>query len=113
MSRKKFKIRLFEKLKNKTECFNVKKINKLFFYRNADYKINLILETKFLTKKVYGLFRNQTFVIKVYINNILKKNFIRSNFFYFATLILIIKKFKKNLRVCINYRTLNVFIIKN
>ena len=43
----------------------------------------------------------------------LKKSFIRSSFFYFATPVLVIKKFEKNLRVCINYRILNVFIIKN
>ena len=49
--RKKFKIRFFEKFKNKVECFNVKKINKLFFYRNVNHKIDLISKTKLLTKK--------------------------------------------------------------
>ena len=95
MLRKKFKTRFFEKFKNKIECFDVKKINKLFFYCNINHKIDLIFKAKFSTKKVYGLFKNQIFVIKTYINNILKKNFIRSNFFYFATLVLIIKKLKK------------------
>ena len=113
ISRKKFKIRFFKKFKNKIECFDVKKVNKLFFYRNVNHKIDLITKTKFLTKKIYDLFKNQIFVIKVSINNILKKDFIRLIFFYFATFVLIIKKFKKNFRICINYWTLNTFIIKN
>ena len=43
----------------------------------------------------------------------LMKNFIRLSLSYYATPVLIIKKFKKNLKVCVNYQTLNVLIIKN
>ena len=43
----------------------------------------------------------------------LKKNFIRRNSSNYATLVLIIKKFDENFRVYINYKTLNVLIIKN
>ena len=47
MSRKKLRIHFFEKFKNKTKCFDVKKTNKLLFRRDYDYKINLIFEIKF------------------------------------------------------------------
>ena len=47
MSRKKLRIYFFEKFKNKTKCFDVKKTNKLLFRRDYDYKINLIFEIKF------------------------------------------------------------------
>ena len=113
MSRKKLRVHLFEKLKNKTECFDVKKANKLSSRRDHDHKINLIFEVKPRAQKVYELIKNQVFVIKTYVNEMLKKNFIRSSFFRFAVFVLIIKKFEKGLRVCINYRSLNALIIKN
>ena len=43
----------------------------------------------------------------------LDKNFIRNNFFYFSTSILIVKKSKKSFRICVNYRALNALTIKN
>ena len=113
MSRKKLRIYFFEKLKNKTKCFDVKKANKLLFRRDYDHKINLILEIKFRAQKIYELIKNQALIIKTYVNEMLKKNFIRSSFFRFAILVLIIKKFEKNFRVCINYKSLNALIIKN
>ena len=58
MLRKKLRIHFFEKFKNKTKCFNVKKTNKLSFRRNYDHKINLIFEIKFRTQKIYELIKN-------------------------------------------------------
>ena len=43
----------------------------------------------------------------------LKKNFIRFNLSYYVAFVLIIKKFEKSFRMCINYQTFNAFIIKN
>ena len=43
----------------------------------------------------------------------LTKNFIRLNLSYYAVFVLIIKKFKEDLRICVNYRAFNVLIIKN
>ena len=111
--RKKLRARLLEKLKNKVECFDVKKTNKLSRRRDQNYKINLIFETKFLFQKVYNLIKNQVIVIKIYVNKMLTKNFIRSNLSYYAISVLIIKKFKKDFKMCVNYRAFNVLIIKN
>ena len=113
MSRKKLRAHLFEELKNKTECFDVKKANKLSSRRDYDHKINLILEVKLRTQKVYELAKNQAFVIKAYVNEMLKKGFIRSSSFRFAAPVLVVKKFGEGLRVCIDYRSLNALIIKN
>ena len=41
----------------------------------------------------------------------LKKNYIRINIFSYITLILIVKKFDDDLRICVNYRALNALII--
>ena len=113
MSRKKFRIYFFEKFKNKTKCFNVKKTNKLLFRRNYDYKINLIFKIKFRTQKIYELIKNQILIIKTYVNEMLKKKFIRLNFFRFAIFVLIIKKFEIFFQICINYKLFNALIIKN
>ena len=43
----------------------------------------------------------------------LKKNYIQLNIFSYITFVLIVKKFDDNLRICVNYRTLNVLIIRN
>ena len=52
-------------------------------------------------------------MIKQYIDKMLKKDFIRFSKFDYAIFVLIIKKFEKNLRICVNYRVLNALIIKN
>ena len=42
-----------------------------------------------------------------------EKDFIKHNFSFFVILIFIIKKSKKEFRVCVNYKTFNELIIKN
>ena len=59
------------------------------------------------------MLRQQTLIIKKYIDNILKKNFIRLNFFEYVALVLIVKKSKNKFRVCVNYKALNAITIKN
>ena len=112
-SLKNFRKRFSNELKNKIICFDVKKTNKLFRYHDANHKINLISKIKLSTKKVYDLTKDQVFVIKTYVNEMLKKSFIQRNSSNYTTLVLIIKKFDEDFRVCVNYRTLNVLIIKN
>ena len=43
----------------------------------------------------------------------LEKNFIRSSNFEYAASVLIVKKFERELRICVDYRALNALIIKN
>ena len=43
----------------------------------------------------------------------LKKGYIQSNIFLYTAFILIIKKFDDDLRIYVNYRALNVLIIRN
>lgn len=43
----------------------------------------------------------------------LKKSFIRKSIFQYATSIFIMKKSKKKLKICVDYKTLNVLTIKN
>ena len=43
----------------------------------------------------------------------LDKKFIRSNFSNFVVSILFVKKFDENLKMCVDYKALNVLTIKN
>ena len=67
----------------------------------------------FSIKRAYDIFKNQIFVIKKYINEILKKRYIKFNLLFYITPILIIKKFDKKLRIHVDYRVFNAFIILN
>ena len=64
-------------------------------------------------KKIYELFQNQTIIVKNYIDKILKKKYIRYNKFDYFFSLLLIKKFDKKLKICVNYKILNAIIIKN
>ena len=52
-------------------------------------------------------------MVKRYINNILKKKYIKFNIFLYAALVLIVKKPNGKLRVCVNYKAFNALTIKN
>ena len=52
-------------------------------------------------------------MFKKYLNNNLVKKFIRSNHSLVASLVFFIRKLNEDLRFCVNYRALNVIIIKN
>ena len=51
--------------------------------------------------------------MKKYVNKIFEKGYIKRNISPYATLILIIKKLNKGLRIYINYKILNILIIRN
>lgn len=82
-------------------------------HRNINYCINLINEAILFAKKIYSLSREQATIVKKYIDNILKKKYIQSSVSFYVALILIVKKSNSNLRVCIDYRALNILTIKN
>ena len=65
------------------------------------------------TKKVFGISREQVTVVKKYINNILRKDYIRPSILPYTAPVLIVKKLDRNLRVCVDYRALNSLTIKN
>ena len=51
--------------------------------------------------------------MKKYIDEILRKKYIKSNIFFYVISILIVKKFNNRLRFYVNYRAFNIFIIFN
>ena len=113
MSRKKLRAHLPEELKDKAKCFDAKKANKLPPRRDHDHKINLVPGAKPRAQKIYGLTKDQASVIKAYVDEMLKKDFIRPSSSRFAAPVLVVKKPEESLRVCIDYKSLNALTIKN
>ena len=51
--------------------------------------------------------------MKKYVNKIFEKDYIKRSISPYVTFILIIKKLNKGLRICVNYKVLNILIIRN
>ena len=88
-------------------------INNLSKHRFYDHVIFLLKEKTSSFEIFYEMFRDELFCCRKYLDNMFKKNFIRLNHFSAASSILFIKKSKNKLRFCVDYRNLNVIIIKN
>ena len=88
-------------------------INKILSRRKWDHRIDLIFDVKSSTKKIYELSREQISIVKKYIDEMLRKKFIKFNHSSYVVSILIVKKSKEDFKMCINYRTLNALTIKN
>jgi len=81
--------------------------------KSINYKIDLVLRATLLIKKVYNILQQEKEIIKVYLNNIKDKDFIYNSISQYAILTFSVKKLNKKLRVCVNYKILNVLTIKN
>ena len=100
------------KYQNYADVFDETDTNKLSKYRSHDYAI----ETKnkiFFFEFIYNLFIIELEIFKKYSNDNLKRKFIV--FFSSSTKIFImfVKIKDDDLRLCVNYRNLNVIIVKN
>ena len=76
------------------------------YYIEVNYIINIEKNFSILKPKIYSFIRKKTKVVKVYINNILKKSFIYLSILLYIVPILIIYKPRKGLYIYINYYTL-------
>ena len=95
------------------KIFNFKTINELSSHKKINHNINLQSKFIFSTKKIYELSREQTLIIKTYIDDMCQKSFIKHNFSSYVASMLIVKKSNENLRICVNYWIFNNIIIKN
>ena len=95
------------------KIWNPIKANKLFSNRFIDHKIHLKEEIIPFVKRAYDMFKNQAFVVKEYIDEMLKKGYIKLNSLSYATFILIVKKSNEGFRICVDYWVLNALIISN
>jgi hypothetical protein len=80
---------------------------------NVDYEIRTINGSGPTYKKAYGLSWEEIRALKAYIDEELKKGFIRPSNLLYAALVLVVKKPGGRLRICIDYCQLNAITIKN
>ena len=100
--------------KNLIEIFSKKESQTLSSHRDhLDHHISLEKNIKSIFDLIYNLFELELKVLKEYIQDNLKKEFIHSFILSFDSPILFVKKFDDNLHLCVDYRVLNRMIIKN
>ena len=95
---------------------------KTFFKQNVDILLNHESQNHIINFKkniqtlsfvLYDMNHNETLKFRRYLNENLNKEFIRVNRFETIVFVLFVKKFEENFRFCVNYRDLNVVIVKN
>jgi hypothetical protein len=100
---------------NLVYVFLKKKSNELLSYQLYDHKIKIELDKR-VPLGYYPLY-NQTNkelkALKDYLENNLKKRFIKNSLVDFVSLVLFVKKPNKFLRFCINFHKLNKIIKKD
>lgn len=85
----------------------------MFKHRVYDHVINFKKEFFSPSFKLYNINHNKMQELRRYFDKNLIKNFIKINYFQIASFVLFVKKSEKNLRFYIDYRNLNIIMIKN
>ena len=101
-------------LKRFENVLNSKKTKNLFSHRLYDHKIELIDDSTQLSRnKVYSLFSKKLETFQKYLHENFQKDFISSSKTFYVSSILFAVKFNDQLKMCVNYRKLNVMIKRN
>ena len=93
--------------------FDSKNAKMLFTHKNENHVINLKFDKKSSYNFLYMFSEKKLQVLRNYLLKNLALNRIRKFFNFVKTSILFVFKKNNNLRLCINYRDLNVIIVKN
>ncbi len=89
------------------------KAHKLFEHDFHDHVIEILSNRDSLFDSIYNLSTTKLKILKNYIDEYMKKNFITEFVSSAKALILFVKKTNDKLRLCVNYKELNEIIIKN
>ncbi len=110
---KDIKAKLSSKYHEFLDVFDWVQLNKLFFHRFYDHKIELINDSMLSCCQVYQMFSVKLLKVKKYLNENLSKKFITfSHIFYFFSVLFILKA-NEDLWFCVNYQKLNVIFKRN
>ena len=104
---------LLLKLKSYENCFDLKNAEMFFTHENKNYVIDLKFKKELLYDSFYALSKKKFQVLRNYLLENFALNHIRESFNFVKTSMLFIFKKNDSLRLCVNYRDLNVVIIKN
>ena len=105
--------KLFTFLKSYKNCFDFKNAEIFLEYENEDHIIDFLSSAKSSYKSFYIFFKTKFEILRNYLLKNLTLNYIReftncAN----ASMLSTLKK-NNNFRLCVNYKKLNAFIIKN
>ena len=104
---------LFSRYHEYLNVFFKKEVDILFSHRVYDHVIYLKKNVQFLVFVLYDMSHNEAQELHRYLDKNLNKEFIQVNRSQTIVLVLFVKKFEEELRFCVNYRDLNVIIVKN
>jgi hypothetical protein len=103
---------IFEKYKDFANVFDKINANKLFKHDSQNHAINT-KNKMFSFELMYNLSMIELELFKEYFDEFLTKEFIVFSSSFVDASILFVKKSKNYLRLCVNYKELNVIMIKN
>lgn len=95
------------------DVFSRQLANSLSFHKLYDHHICLKLSSQSIFEFLYDMFRDELLILKKYLNNNLFKEFIQTSSFSAVSSILFVHKSEDGLQFCVDYRDLNIIIIKN
>jgi hypothetical protein len=95
------------------DIFSEVKTHKLFEHDFHDHVIEILSNRDSFFDSIYNLSTTELKILKNYIDEYMKKNFIIEFVSLTKVFILFVKKTNNKLRLCVNYKKLNEIIIKN
>jgi hypothetical protein len=104
---------LSKKLKDYADVFSPKEAEKLPPHRNYDYNIRLQKGKTPPFGPLYPMSRNELIALKEWLEENLRKGFIRPSSSSAAFSVLFVKKADESFRFCVNYRGLNNIFVKD
>jgi hypothetical protein len=105
--------KLFEKYQDFANVFNKTNVDKLLEHDSQNYAIETIENKLFSFESIYNLSITELKTLREYFDKHLKKKFITFSHSSTKVSILFVKKSSENLRLCVDYRSLNAITIKN
>jgi hypothetical protein len=81
--------------------------------RDVEFKIELLPSTAPISRRPYRMPPNELAELKVQLNELLKKGLIRPSSSLWGCPAIFVKKKDQSLRMCVDYRPLNVVTVKN
>ena len=100
-------------MKDYKKFFDNKKIEMLSEQHDENHVINLMKDKESLFMFLYNLTQNELTKLRRYFNNVLIKKWIKHFVSSTRTLILFVFKKDEKFCLCVDYKSLNVVIIKN
>ena len=105
--------KLFTFLKNYKNCFDFKNAETFFEHENENHVIDFLSNAKLSYESLYTFFKTEFEILRNYLLKNLILNYIQKFMNRASASMFFVFKKNDNFRFYVNYKELNVFIIKN